>query len=299
MAAGHRARDVEREQQPLARRLDVAERRVERGVERVDDLAAPGSTRRGRARRDRTRTSGAPRAPRSGAPVPGGCARASPSCATTLRRAVRARREQADPRHRREVADQRRHRHVLEQRLPDLGRRRGAPAGAPRAAGRYSRTSAAVSRGVAAACARTKPSTMRGRPSVVAAADDPLEQASVLVARPSSCRVARAHPLRRVGEPQQVAVRHALALAVLDRLVGERVDRLRRRTSGRPRAAASGPSRGSPRRTSRTGTGACPCGTTCGSASSAALRVALVAEARRHREREQRRVVLRRAALRR
>ena len=39
----HRARHVEREQQPLAGRLDVAERRVERGVERVDHLAAPAS----------------------------------------------------------------------------------------------------------------------------------------------------------------------------------------------------------------------------------------------------------------
>ena len=33
----HRARHVEREQEPLAGRLDVLERRVERGVERVDD----------------------------------------------------------------------------------------------------------------------------------------------------------------------------------------------------------------------------------------------------------------------
>src|SRR5438876_821878 len=38
-AAGHRAGHIECEQQPLACGLDVAERGVERGVERVDDLA--------------------------------------------------------------------------------------------------------------------------------------------------------------------------------------------------------------------------------------------------------------------
>ena len=61
----------------------------------------------------------------------------------------------------------------------------------------------------------------------LAAADDPLEQASVLV-RHLELRVASAHSAGRVGQAEQVAVRHARPLAVLDRLVGERVDRLGR-----------------------------------------------------------------------
>ncbi len=128
-----------------------------------------------------------------------------------------------------------------------------------------------------------------------AAADDPLEQASVLT-RHVERRVACAHPLGRVRQPQQVAVRHALALAVLDRLVRERVRLLSRvPAADRPpqRAAPAAEAlderreleqvrarsaderqrveRGLPRR--------------------------LVVAACRHREREDRRVVLRRAAL--
>ena len=72
-AAGHRARHVEGEQEPLARRLDVLERRVERSVERVDELrhrrprapAADAATRRVRAERRQER--------RSGEPAPCGC----------------------------------------------------------------------------------------------------------------------------------------------------------------------------------------------------------------------------------
>src|SRR6185312_7557455 len=59
----------------------------------------------------------------------------------------------------------------------------------------------------------------------VAAAGDPLEQATVLV-RDCERRVAGRNRLRRVGQTQQVTVRDALALAVLDRLVGELVRRL-------------------------------------------------------------------------
>src|SRR5438552_1542565 len=57
-----------------------------------------------------------------------------------------------------------------------------------------------------------------------AAADDPLEQASVLV-RDVELRVARTDIPARVGQAEQVAVRHARALAVLHGLVGERVHR--------------------------------------------------------------------------
>ena len=162
---GHRARHVEREQQALAGRLDVAERRVERGVERVDDLAHRGPLAAGRGHRDRTRTCEARRAGRSGAHAPCGCA---------LRR--RAARPPSPCRP-----------------SPARGRRRAssspgcgsAPSsacpsssasqtsGEVRCSGwsasrgrRYSRTSAAVSRAVAAAWARAKPSTSRGRPSV-------------------------------------------------------------------------------------------------------------------------------------
>ena len=48
-----------------------------------------------------------------------------------------------------------------------------------------------------------------------AAADDPLEEAGVLV-RDFERRVARADATGRVRQPQQVAVRHAVAPAVLD-----------------------------------------------------------------------------------
>src|SRR5207249_1963368 len=61
----------------------------------------------------------------------------------------------------------------------------------------------------------------------VAAADDPLEETSVLL-RDRQRRVAGRDRLGRVGQAQQVAVRDALALAVLDRLVGQLVDRLLR-----------------------------------------------------------------------
>ncbi len=121
-APAHRAGHVECQQQARARRLDVAERHVERGVERVDHLAdrsplaatAYTATRRVRPergeQRDRVHT----------------CS-TDPLCIAELRdrpcRAVGARSDDADARHRREVADQRRHRHVVEQRLPDVGRR--------------------------------------------------------------------------------------------------------------------------------------------------------------------------------
>jgi hypothetical protein len=58
----------------------------------------------------------------------------------------------------------------------------------------------------------------------LAAADDPLEQAQMLVAELHR-RVAGAHAHRRVRQAEQIAVGHALAPAVLDRLVGERLGR--------------------------------------------------------------------------
>jgi len=76
-----------------------------------------------------------------------------------------------------------------------------------------------------------KPSTIRGRPSTGAAPGDPLEEAAVLVAQLER-RVTRAHATGRVRQSQQVAVSHPVALAVLDRLVGERL----RRTPGVPAA---------------------------------------------------------------
>ena len=142
-----------------------------------------------------------------------------------LRRAVRARLENADPRHRREVADRRRHRHVLEQRLPDLGRgqvladqRLAREAILAHERGRLVRRLRGLGAGEA----------LHQRREAVRAvtADDPLEQARVLV-RDLQRRVARAHRATRVRQAEQVAVRHALALAVLHRLVRERSDVLR------------------------------------------------------------------------
>ena len=127
------------------------------------------------------------------------------------------------------------------------------------------------------------------------AADDPLEQRRVL-RRDLERRVPGRHVACRVREPQQVTVGHAVALAVLDRLVGERVhrpagvpaaDRPSQRTAPaaellherreleQVRAGASHPRQRLERR---------PTGR-------------LVAEAGGHREREQRRVVLRRPAV--
>jgi hypothetical protein len=60
-----------------------------------------------------------------------------------------------------------------------------------------------------------------------AAADDPPEQASVLV-RAVELRIARADATRRMGQAEEVAVRDALAPAVLDRLTRESVDGLGR-----------------------------------------------------------------------
>ena len=253
----HRARHVEREQQPLAGRLDVAERRVERGVEGVDDLAhrvplaaaADAAARRVRAERgehgDRVH------------------ARTAETLRVAelrdhLRGAVRARREHADSRHRRQVADQRRHRHVVEQRLPDLGR------------GQVLRLERLARQAVLADERRGLPRRRRrlgadealdeARQTVgLAAADDPLEQTSVL-GRDVERRVAGADATRRVREPEQVAVRDALAPAVLDRLIGERVHRLRRVPAADRAAQRAAPAAEALDEQARTGTGACPCG---------------------------------------
>ena len=91
------------------------------------------------------------------------------------------------------------------------------------------------------AWARPKPSTIaRQARRCSPVADDPLEQPAVLVGHVER-RVAGADPARRVGEPQQVAVRPAVALPVLDRLVGERVGRRVGVPARRPRGAAPRP----------------------------------------------------------
>jgi hypothetical protein len=60
----------------------------------------------------------------------------------------------------------------------------------------------------------------------LSAADDPLEQASVLV-RDVERRVAGADTTGRMGQAEEVTMGHSRPLAILDRLVGECVDRLR------------------------------------------------------------------------
>ena len=130
---------------------------------------------------------------------------------------------------------------------------------------------------------------------MLAAADDPLEQARVLT-RHVERRVAGAHALGRVRQPQQVAVRHALAPAVLDRLVRERV----RRLSGVP-AADRPPQRAAPA-AEALDEGRELEQVRAGSADQRQrverrLPRRLVAEACCHREREDRRVVLRCAAV--
>ena len=171
------------------------------------------------------------------------------------RRAVRARGDHTDARHRRQVADQRRHRHVVEQRLPDLRRRRCS--GSERLA-REAVLADELGRllGVSAAWARAKPSTRRGRPSSRRRGRSTRTGARCSSETSSVGLPAVTRP-RRVGQTQQVAVRHALALAVLDRLERERVDGLRGVPAADRAPQRRGPSRGSPRRTRRTGTGAC------------------------------------------
>ena len=260
LAAAHRARHVEREQHAGVGRLDVPERRVERGVERVDDRAPPGSTcacpgHRGRSAYVRSADStaiGCTRALRSRS--------ASPSCSTAYAGAVRAGRDHADAGQRRQVADERRHRHPLEQRRPHLRlaevlrldrlARQAVLADEPRRLGR----------GVRRLGLRRSPRRSPAGRVVSPPRDDPLEQPRVLVGD-GQARVARAGLRARVGEAQEVAVAHAVALAVLDRLVRELVRRTGRRTTRRRRGAARDPSRGTARRSGRTRTGACRCGT--------------------------------------
>jgi hypothetical protein len=218
-AAGHRAGHVEGEQQPLARALDVAERRVERAVEHVDDLAyrvplaAATEAAAGRVGAER-RQHGDRVHLRAADPL------RITELRNGLRGAVRARCEHADARHRRQVADQRGHRHLGEQRLPDLGR------------GQVLRLERLARQPVLAHERRRHPWRRRllgagepldqARQAVgLAASDDPLEQASVLI-RDVELRVAGTDLARRVSEAEQVAVRDTCPLAVLDRLVGER-----------------------------------------------------------------------------
>ena len=95
----------------------------------------------------------------------------------------------------------------------------------------YSRTSSADSRADVARLGAGEALDQARQPVGVAAADDPLEQASVL-GRDVQRRVAGGHRCGRVGQPQHVAVGDAVALAVLDRLVRQPVGRL----GGVPRA---------------------------------------------------------------
>ncbi len=87
--------------------------------------------------------------------------------------------------------------------------------------------SSALSRAFGAAWARTKPSTIRRQAIGATATDDPVEQSCVLTGN-LELRIASAHRLARMGESQQVAVAHTVTLTVLHRLVGERIELLRR-----------------------------------------------------------------------
>ena len=290
----HRAGHVEREQQPLARRLDVAERRVERGVERVDDLAHRRSTRRGREHRGRTRTCAAPRARAIGCTRARRIRSASPSCATAF--AVPSEPGASTPT--RVIVARLRISAVIGMSSSSASQ----TSGEVRCSGSQRLARQAGTRGRAPPPRAASSPPGRGRSPRPGAAGRPSSPPRTIHSNSRACssrdverRVAGADAARRVGEAEQVAVRHALALAVLDRLVGERVRPAAPRTSGRPRAGASGPSRGSPRRTSRTGTGACRCGH-LRQRLERRLPRRLVAETRGEREREQRRVVLRRAA---
>ena len=127
------------------------------------------------------------------------------------------------------------------------------------------------------------------------AADDPLEQRRVL-RRDLERRVPGRHVAGRVREPQEVAVGHAVTLAVLDRLVGDHIDR----PAGVP--AADRPSqRAAPatellhERHELEQVRARPGHSRQRVERGPARR--LVAETGGHREREQRRVVLRRPPL--
>ena len=158
----------------------------------------------------------------------------------------------------------------------------------------YSRTSAAASAGASVVCARAKPSIRRGRPAVVTAADDPLEQRGVL-GRDLELRVAGAHRRARVGEAEQVAVRHAVALAVLDRLERELVRgavRVPGTDRATQRAAPAAELLDERREVEQVRSGAAD----VGQRGERGLAGRLVAEPGRHREREDGRVVLRRAA---
>jgi hypothetical protein len=125
-------------------------------------------------------------------------------CVTQLRndacRAVGTRRDDANAGHRCEVPDERRHRHLVQQRVPDLGR------------GQVVRLEGLARQAVLAnECRRLLGSRCRLRTvealddarqtGGVAAADDPLEQASVLV-RDVDRRVARADPASRMRQTQ-------------------------------------------------------------------------------------------------
>jgi hypothetical protein len=139
-------------------------------------------------------------------------------------------------------------------------------------------------------CSRPYPGGGAGRQSV------PRAKSEITCGVAVSRGIARGHVRRRVRQPQQVAVGDALAPAVLDRLVGERLHRLggvpaadrsaqraapaaetldERREPEHVRAGARHPWQ---RREGR-------------------LPRHLVAEAGRHRQREDRRIVLRRPAL--
>jgi hypothetical protein len=210
-------------------------------------------------------------------------------------RSCRARGQHARSRHRREVPDHRRHRHVLEEGLPDLGR--GQVLTLQRFPGQ---SVLADERGRLPGRARrlgADEALDERRQSIgVAAADDPVEEPSVVGAHLER-RVSGADAGSRVCEPQEVSVRHSVPLPVLHRLVGERVHRLRRvPATHRPperaapaaealdegreleemRARARDPRQCVERRTPR----------------------CVVAEARGHRQGEERRIVLGRPALR-
>ena len=157
------------------------------------------------------------------------------------------------------------------------------------------------SRMSAAACAR-RPRALRGREAL----DDARQRVRRRAPRTihsnsracSSVRAARVARALAPGWARRSRSRwaHALALAVLDRLVGERVRGLAAYHAPTPRRSER-PQPRNPRRSGRTRTGACPCGTPAAARRAQPARRVLGRRGR-HREREDGRVVLGRATVR-
>jgi hypothetical protein len=155
------------------------------------------------------------------------------------RRAGAARSHHADSRQRRQAPDRRRHRHVLEQGLPHRGV--AEVLGPDRLAREAVLAHQARGRRGIRRLLRADEALDDARQALGAStAHDPLEQPLVVPAD-RELRVAGAHIRAGVGEPQHVAVRHALALAVLHRLEGDVAHRLVRVPAGDATAQPAAP----------------------------------------------------------